>query len=340
MRPTTKDLARVAGVSLATVDRVLNDRPGVHRKTVEKVNSAIEELGFVRNASAANLARGKIYRFVFLLPKTGDQFLGELLYRIEEANTAFSAEMIHIDVTRIPENDPHRIAALLATLDPETVDGIAIMAPESPQVRDAMLRLEERGIDTLSFISGQSRTTGGDAVGIDNRAAGATAGRLMGRFSGARNGKVLVIAETMQSRDSLERRLGFDQVINADFPNLQVLPSLETWGNQARAEKIVQTSFASHPDIVGIYILTSEARGPLQAIATAPHENGPVTIAHERTPFTEAALISGELDAVIAQNPGHLVRSAIRILKARSDQKEPLASQETIRIEILLKENT
>lgn len=57
-------------------------------------------------------------------------------------------------------------------------------------------------------------------------------------------------------------------------------------------------------------------------------------------PFTEAALISGELDAVIAQNPGHLVRSAIRILKARSDQKEPLASQETIRIEILLKENT
>ena len=78
----------------------------------------------------------------------------------------------------------------------------------------------------------------------------------------------------------------------------------------------------------------------LQAIASAPHENGPVTIAHERTPLTEAALMSGDLDAVIAQNPGHLVRSAIRILKARSDQKEPLASQETIRIEILLKENT
>ncbi|WP_374147532.1 DUF4153 domain-containing protein, partial [Sphingomonas sp. 28-63-12] len=74
-------------------------------------------------------------------------------------------------------------------LDADHVDGVAIMAPEFPQVRDAMARLAERGIATVSFISGQISSAPEDFVGIDNRAAGATAGRLMGRFAPANPGK-------------------------------------------------------------------------------------------------------------------------------------------------------
>ena len=65
LRPTTKDLAKEAGVSRATVDRVLNGREGVKEKTVIRVNEAIEKLGFVRNIQAANLAKSQKYRFVF-----------------------------------------------------------------------------------------------------------------------------------------------------------------------------------------------------------------------------------------------------------------------------------
>jgi len=63
-----------------------------------------------------------------------------------------------------------------------------------------------------------------------------------------------------------------------------------------------------------------------------------VIIARERTDYAEERLRSGALDAVIAQNPGHLVRSAIRVLKARSEGRGPLASQERIRIEIYIRE--
>lgn len=339
MRPTTKDLAIAAGVSLATVDRVLNDRPGVRKDTVEKVNQAIEKLGFIRNLVAANLARGKSYRFLFLLPRTGDQFLAGLIARIDEANLAFAAEMIRADVMHIHESDPHQIANLLGTLDPARIDGVAIMAPESPQVRDAKGRLAERGIDTVSFIAGQIAKDHGDFVGIDNHAAGATAGRLMGRFSDRTPGKILVIAETMHARDSLERRLGFDEVINTDYPYLTVLPSLETYGDATRTAQIIRSSFASHRNIVGVYIVSSEARTPLEIVTQISNAGQPVIIAHERTPFTEAALLSNQIDALITQDPGHLVRSAIRILRARRDRREILASQEKIRIEVLIKEN-
>jgi LacI family transcriptional regulator len=339
MRPTTKDLALAAGVSLATVDRVLNDRPGVRKDTVDRVNQAIEKLGFSRNLVAANLARGRNYRFLFLLPRTGDQFLAGLITRINEANLAFAGDMVQADVMRIHESDPHQIANLLGALDGDQIDGVAIMAPESPQVRDAKARLAERGIDTVSFIAGHITSAHDDFVGIDNHAAGATAGRLMGRFSRPRPGKILVIAETMHARDSLERRLGFDEVINADYPHLSVLPSLETYGDQDRTERVIRTSFSSHEDIAGVYILGSEARLPLEILLWAARSQAPIVIAHERTPFTEAALQSGQIDALITQDPGHLVRSAIRILRARKDRREILASQEKIRIEILIKEN-
>ena len=65
----------------------------------------------------------------------------------------------------------------------------------------------------------------------------------------------------------------------------------------------------------------------------------PIIVAHERTPFTEGALLANRIDALITQDPGHLVRSAIRILRARCDRRDIIASQEKIRIEILIREN-
>jgi LacI family transcriptional regulator len=64
-RVTVHDVARVAGVSLATVDRVLNGRPGVRAATVEKVEAAIAEIGFQRDLSASLLARGPRHRRQF-----------------------------------------------------------------------------------------------------------------------------------------------------------------------------------------------------------------------------------------------------------------------------------
>lgn len=339
MRPTTKDLAKAAGVSLATVDRVLNERPGVRRKTVDAVNEAIERIGFVRNQLAANLARQRLYQFVFLLPENGDEFLEALKHSIDEARETFATDDMQISYRAALPNDPHRMADAIAGLIGEGVDGVAIMAPASPQVRDASLRLAESGVEVVGFVSGQQNGGSFGFVGIDNRAAGATAARLLGRFAAGRRGRVLVMTESMNALDSVHRRLGFDRVMAKDFPDLVALPSMETHGQENRARMIVENAYRHHDDIVGAYIMASEGRQALSALVEAQDARKQVIIAHERTAFTEAALNDQCLDAIIAQSPGHLVRSAIRTLRARADGKEPIASQERIRIEILLREN-
>lgn len=339
MRPTTKDLAKAAGVSLATVDRVLNGRSGVRKKTVEAVNEAIGKIGFERNQLAATLARQKGLRFGFALPKDGDEFLAEILKHLNDSQKMGRAEMLEVKSLRIDGKDPHKAARSLSRIKADEFDGIAIMASETPQIRDAIHRMRERGIAVIPFVSNQEDGRDENFVGIDNKAAGATAGRLMGRFSGDKKGAIAVLTDTMQARDSLERRLGFDSVINADFANLTVLPSLETYGDAVRTETIINTVFDVHKDLAGIYLMGSEARLALEAITRIQNGHNHIKIAHEKTPSTTAALLTGNLDAVVTQDPGHLVRSAIRKLRARCENRRTLTSQEKIRIEVLLADN-
>jgi len=338
-RPTTKDLAKVAGVSLATIDRVLNARPGVRQATVERVNKAIEEIHFVRDFSAANLARSKEYELVFLLPDHDDEFIGLIQDAITEANQSLVHERINVTIAQAPANDPHRLAAEIDKLSALGVDGVAIMAPETPQVRDAISRLNARGIAVVAFVSNQPNAENTSFVGINNEGAGRTVGQLMARFTGEKRGMVLVLTETIQSRDSQERRLGFDTIMAKYAPRLKVCPSLEDYGDQVRTAQIFKTALQSDPPVVGIYLMNHDIHEAMQAIEAFGSSQNIVVIGHELTPQTRSRLIDGALDAVITQDVGHLVHSSIRVLKAKINKTNTVASQERIRIEITLREN-
>jgi LacI family transcriptional regulator len=338
-KPTTRDLAKAAGVSLATVDRVLNDRAGVRKATIERVQKAIREIDFVRDMAAANLARSKEYRLVFLLPEHDDEFIDLVRAAIAEANRSMAHERTTVSIVRAPSNDPHRIAQTLDSLVQGEVDGVAIMAPETPQVRDSIARLDARGIAVVAFVSNQPTAEIAYFVGINNEAAGRTVGQLMARFTGERQGCVLVLTESMQARDSQERRLGFDTIM-ADFsPRLNVRPSMESYGDPVRAARIVKAALASQPSVVGIYLMNHDIRETMQAIDEVGMPRQTVIIGHELTPYTRARLRDGTMDAVITQDVGHLVRSSIRLLRAKSARLGTVASQERIRIEIILREN-
>ncbi|MGV6846946.1 MAG: LacI family DNA-binding transcriptional regulator [Marinibacterium sp.] len=337
-RPTVHDIAKEAGVSLATVDRVLNARPGVRDKTVARVRAAIDRLGYVRDPYAANLARQRQYRFACVLPDGEGQFVGTLRKAVNEAMLAQQAERISISVLRVPEDDPHAAVRRLRALGPDRYDGVAIMLPETPQIRDAIARMKQAGLAVVALVSDLPNSPRDHFVGINNHSAGRTAGVLMGRFVRASAGAILVATHSLQARDSIERRLGFDQVMASEFPALRVLPTLESHGNSARMSEIVRTALVAHPGIVGVYSMGSGNRALVRGIEAAGRAEVTV-IAHELTPVTRSALIDGQIDAVITQNVGHLVRSALRVLRAKVDGTAIFEAQERIRTDIVIKEN-
>lgn len=339
MRPTVNDIAREAGVSLATVDRVLNARPGVRDKTIRAVNEAISRLGYVRDLTAANLARGRNYRVAVVLPDTESQFIQSLAKSLAEAGSMAATSRTELRLHHFPAEDPHALAALLSTLPDRDYVGVALLAPETPVLRDAVRGLRSRGLPVVALVSELPNAGCDHFVGIDNRAAGRTAGVMMGRFLGGGPGQVMVLGQSLLARDMIERRRGFDEVMQRDFPGLDVLQSLETHGSPATLRQVVAEMLSNAPDVRGIYAMGDGNRALTQLIEDM-RLNGKLTVlCHELTPHVRFALEQGQITAVITQNLGHLARSTLRVLRAKVDNQPLDEGQEQIRIEIVLREN-
>ncbi len=338
-KPTAHDVAREARVSLATVDRVLNGRDGVREATVKRVNGAIEKLGYVRDLTAANLARQRMYRFVFVLPDGQGQFLEGLQKSISEAVENAIYERISARIVLISNRNQTAMTRDLKALDPSEIDGLAIMAHETPIVRDTIARLKKQGVAVVSLVADQPNSDRDHFVGFDNVSAGRTAGTLLGRFVGPKTGKVAVVVTSMHARDMIERRLGFDRVVAEHFPELTPLPSIEAYDDPKMARELTLRCLEQNPDVVAVYSVGASVRGVADALKEHAAPERIICIDHELTDNSRDLLEQGVLDAVINQNTGHLARSAMRVMRAKCDNAPVLASQEHIRIEVLIREN-
>lgn len=339
MKPTVYDIARRAGVSLATVDRVLNSRPGVRNVTRERVEGAISALGYVRDVAAANLAKGRTYSFVFILPVNDNSFMISLSDEVRRAIDRSGAERTNIRIADVPPFDPGALVETLDAMLAEKPSGIAFVAIDAPEVRDAVARMAAAGIPMVTLVSDLPDSARDHYAGIDNIAAGRTAASLMGRFLSGRPAAVAVLAGSMLVRDHRERLEGFSAVIHDAYPDVEILAVLEGRDDPALAEMLVADALRRHPEIAGIYSLGAGNRGLIRALEKRQVAPRPSVIAHELTASTRAALADGMIDAVLNQDAGHEIRSAIRVLKAKADGSPVIAAQERIRIDVFLKDN-
>ncbi len=338
-KPTASDIGRAAGVSLATVDRVLNGRPGVRQATIDRVHAAIRDIGYVRDLAAANLARRRQYRFAFVLPTKRGSFLGAIREAIEAVGATALADRTEIEIIQAPPEDPHGLVRTLRGIDGSRIDGLAILADETPQLRDEIARLRRRDVRVVAIISNLPSADLDRFVGIDSVAAGRTAGVLMGRFAAGRTGKVVALANSTLSREAIERRLGFDDVLVKRFANLSVLPTIEVHDDPDFVRSVLSRLLETRDDVVGLYSFGTGHQGMIDSLKARPRALRPITIAHDLTDHLAEALREGVVDAVISQNVNHIARSAIRVLKAKCDDQPIVASQERIPIEIILNEN-
>lgn len=336
-RVTAQDVAVEAGVSLATVDRVLNNRKGVREATIQRVTEAMDRLNFVRDEAAANLARRRSYKFTFIVSAGETAFFRDIRAEIEAARPHAAKERIDLNMVAVPPLDPHAIVDAIERLGDNIGDGLALVAVESQIVRDAIDKLRQRNVRVVSFISDIPNSRRERFVGIDNVAAGRVAASLLKRFVSPRSGDVAVVAGSGTLRDHVERRMGFEQVMRTECPHLKVLPWIEGEELAGVVEEKLSKLLAENPNIVGLYSLGGGTRGVIDAIESAKQNMSVVTT--EVSEHTRAALISGTVDAVLVQDSSHEVRSAIRVLKALADDSAINEKQERIRIEIFVRDN-
>ena len=338
VKATIEDVAVEAGVSVATVDRVLNGRAAVRPPTAERVEKAIRRLNYQPDRLAARLARGREYRFCFILPEGSNAFMATLAEAVQTEALRMEREKVVIDLLHTDVFDAQQLATTLDTIG-SIYDGVAVVALDHPRVREALNALAERGVTVVTLVSDVPSSKRIHYVGIDNSAAGRTAATLMGRYLSGREGKVGLIAWSLSLRDHIERQFGFEQVMAHDFPNLTLLPVREGRDDRVKVQGVAEQLLADHKDLIGLYNVGAGSGGIAAALEQAGRARDMVFITHELTEDTRRALIDGTIDIIINQDAGHEVRSAIRVLMSKADRAPIVEQMERIRIDIYLRDN-
>ncbi|PSK86318.1 LacI family transcriptional regulator [Limimaricola soesokkakensis] len=338
-RPTVHDVARVANVSLSTVDRVLNGRDGVRAATQERVRAAMKQLGYERDLMAANLSRKRIYKIRFVIPDGPNSFMRNLAAELETQARIALRDRTEISVSLVPPFDGRALGAELRRTRETEADGVVMVATESAEVRQAVSELRAAGIQVVTLISDLSASARGHFVGIDNVSAGRTAAGLLGRFCAGRPGRIAIVAGSMLVRDHVERRLGFEQVMHSEFPELKLLPPIESGDEAARVDRLLTDQLREHPDIIGIYSLGGGNRGLRDALDRAGADPRPMVVVHELTDQSRVALQDGMFDAVLQQDIRKEVTSALVIIRNLIEAMPIDAETGRIHTEIFLRDN-
>ena len=329
-RPKMDEIARMAGVSKATVDRVLNNRASVQAHTRLHVLAIAASLAGEPSASSPRMVH-----LDFVLPGGRNEFMADLVHQLEQR--AALRDDVDIVIHRVDGVGPEQISAKLGSLRPHC-QGVGLIGVDSPSVREAVRKLIGAGMCVLTLVSDISHVGRINYVGIDNRAAGRLAGYLIGRFLPGASGKIALIAGALAYRGHEEREMGFRHVLVESFPKLDVVAVREVQEDPDRAYEEMNALLDEHQDLLAVYCIGAGQEGVARALIEKGRDKTTIFIGHDLTEHTRDYLISGVMDAAIDQNAQVTAREAIDRL-VRAVRNEDNISPATIRIQSVFREN-
>lgn len=324
-RPLIPDIAMAAGVSTATVDHVLNRRPGVRKVTLTRVLNAAVQVGYLDEEEVSKRLGPVFSKVVFLLPQGTNPYLTGLNAYVRGLAEQ-SVEPLKVRSHFIESFNPEALVHALRRYG-QTSDVLIFMAIEHPKVRQVIDELIGAGKRVVTIISDLPTSNRHAYIGIDNFAAGRTAAKVMGRFCCASAGKLALVAASRAYRAHMEREMGFLAFIDESFPHLTVIGPQE--GHDNRDENYINTHrlLEQHPDIVGIYNVGGSSDGIGRALRESKRDKEICFIGHGLTPDTRCMLIEGIMDMVITQSPSAIYARAIEVASGERNDSDAVAME-------------
>ena len=181
-RPRVSDIAAQSGLSRATVDRVLHGREGVRAETVAQVERAVAELE--RQRTQVSLSGRTL--LLDLVMQAPERFSTASRQALEAELASLRPAVLRSRAQLSEQSDPEAAAARLERIADRGSDGVILKAPDHPLVAAAVALLAEHDIPVITFVTDLPGSRRAAYVGVDNRAAGATAAYLVTSWARSR----------------------------------------------------------------------------------------------------------------------------------------------------------
>ncbi|XVV16802.1 LacI family DNA-binding transcriptional regulator [Actinoplanes sp. CA-131856] len=314
MRYRIREIAAQAGLSAATVDRVLHERGGVRESTVLEVRRAIDDLDRQRS----QLAVGGRTFLIDLVVQAPPRFSAAVRAALEAALPDLRPAVVRARFHLLASPAVPELLRVLADL--RGSHGVILKAPNVPGVVAAVNRLDRLGVPVVTLVTDLPGSRRVAYIGVDNRAAGATAAYLVAQWLGSAPGEVLVVRGHGSYRGEDERDAGFRAELRRfDRRAVEVVDEED---RPAAVHAATRAALVAHPGLVAVYSMYAGAGGTIAVINAFRDERRSyaVLIAHDLDADNTPLLRQRRISAVLHHDLRRDLRAACRaVLRARGE---------------------
>jgi LacI family transcriptional regulator len=304
-RYKVREIAQQSGLSEATVDRVLNKRPGVRENTRAEVMQAIADLDKQR-AQLRLVGRRYLIDVVMQTPR---RFSDAFRAAVEAELPAFAPAMMRARFHLWETGQASQMVDALTRI--RGSHGVILKAQDEPEVAAAVDRLVDSGVPVVTYTTDVPTSSRCAYVGIDNHGAGVTAAYLMNQWLAQAPSDVLITLSRAVFRGEGEREVGFRAALRGS--GRAIVEVSDSDGIDATNERLVLEALERHPGIEAVY---SVGGGNTATVAAFERLGRPcrVFIAHDLDADNRQLLREGRVSAVLHNDLRADARLAMRLI--------------------------
>ncbi len=300
MAVTIKDIARLAGTSRGTVDRVFNNRGRVSQEMADRIMAVATEHNYTPNESAKLLATSQSYTIGVVINSVGNKFFDDVMIGIERAKIDLARYKVSLDVVQLRGySDIEQIEAIDSLIH-RGVHGIAITPIESPLVKQRLDSLIRDGIPCVFINSDLDNVDRLATVGADNRENGLLAANIA-LLALDNNSNIAIVTGSHSNLGNTKRVNAFSQLIADGGKQTSIVDTVECHDDNDTAYKVVTDILGRHDNIHLIYFCAGGVTGGLNAIVDSGKPVRAITVDDNNA--IRMGLESGMVLATITQDP-------------------------------------
>jgi LacI family transcriptional regulator len=309
-RPGMAALAAAAGVSIATVDRVLNRREAVRADTVALVAEAAARIGHAAAGRLGAVPPATVVRMGVVLHKQGQEFYQNFARALEQA--AAAVQGVKLELAFATSQSPSEVAGMMRSLAARC-DVMAATAVNHAEITEAVTEVQAAGVPVFALLSDFALGVRAGYLGLNNQKSGRVAGWTMA-MAVRDPGTVAVFVGGARWHGHEAREKGFRTYLRAAAPHLRVMDTLVNLETRALTYDATLALLARQVDLRGIYVAGGGMEGAIAALRDAKAAGRVALVVPELIRDSRDGLKSGLVTLVCGTPLAMLTRELVQVL--------------------------
>jgi LacI family transcriptional regulator len=314
-RPGMAALSQAAGVSVATIDRILNGRESVSAETRARVIDAAQRMGhpaLQRLQTSGAIPPPTSMRFGLLLHKAGQEFYQNLAREMQTCVAQLPGIVGQLDLEFATSQAPGEVAAMMRAMG-KRCDAVAATAVNHPEISATVEELKAAGVPVVSLLSDFAQTVRAGYVGLNNLKVGRTAAWMIA-LAARQSGKVAIFVGGARWHGHDLRETGFTAYLREERPDLEVMTRIVNLETRQLTMDATLALLARTPNLRGIYVAGGGMEGAIAALRQMRQPGEVALVVNELTTESRNALAQGWVTMVDATPLPDLCRETVALM--------------------------